>query len=174
LRIPGNEAADKAAKEGASLAPPETEICTLASLKRIAKADAKGALLRLWNTVAPANYRDMGIGYSFDLHLLSLPRPITGQILASRTSHGDFTDYHERFKHANAMNNCSCGKRKAPLHFFFCRKGKAIQLLNKRPPSEALPWLLGTVAGTTKLAKWLTDTRFFQEICPRHSPLALA
>jgi hypothetical protein len=47
LKIPGNKAADKAAKEGASLAPPETEIYTLASLKRIVKADAKGALLRL-------------------------------------------------------------------------------------------------------------------------------
>jgi hypothetical protein len=45
LKILGNKAADKAAKEGASLAPPEKEIYTLASLKRIVKADAKGALL---------------------------------------------------------------------------------------------------------------------------------
>jgi hypothetical protein len=68
----------------------------------------------------------MGIGYSFNLYLLSLPRPITGQILASRTSYRDFTDYYKRFKHANAMNNYSYRKRKAPLHFFFYYKGKAI------------------------------------------------
>jgi ribonuclease HI len=45
LKIPGNEEADKAAKEGATLAPPGDAICTLASLKRIAKADAKRAVL---------------------------------------------------------------------------------------------------------------------------------
>ena len=83
LKIPGNKAADKAAKEGASLALPEKEIYTLASLKRIIKADAKGALLQLQNIVTPANYRDIGIGYSFNLHLLLLLRPIISQILAS-------------------------------------------------------------------------------------------
>ena len=76
--------------------------------------------------VAPANYQDMGIGYSFNLYLLLFPRLIIGQILASRTSHGDFADYHERFKYANAMNNYSYRKRKSPLYFFFYYKGKAI------------------------------------------------
>lgn len=173
LKIPGNEEADKAAKEGATLAPPGDAICTLASLKRIAKTDARAAVLRLWNTVAPANYRHMEIGYSFDLFLLKLQRQAAGQILAARTHHGDFADYHERFQHANAEVKCSCGKRKSPLHFFFCRKGKASKTLSKQPPSIALPWLLGTAAGAEKLEKWLLDTRFFQEICPRHRPLAL-
>jgi hypothetical protein len=56
LKIPGNEEVDKATKEGASLPPPNDAIYTLASLKRIAKADAKEAAIRLWNTTAPANY----------------------------------------------------------------------------------------------------------------------
>ena len=103
----------------------------------------------------------MRIGYDFSLFLLTLQRPITGHILASRTLHGDFAAYHKRFRHADAEIKCSCGKHKTPLHFFFCRKGKAIQLLSRQPPSEAIPWLLGTIAGAKKLAKWLTDTRFF-------------
>ena len=61
LKIPGNEEADKAAKEGAMLPPPSNSICTLASLKRIAKADAKEAAIRLWNTIAPPNYKALQI-----------------------------------------------------------------------------------------------------------------
>jgi hypothetical protein len=114
----------------------------------------------------------MGIGYSFNLSLLTLPRPATGRILASRTLHGDFMDYHERFQHAYAKNRCSYAKRKSPFYFFFYHKGKASKTLSNQPPSEAIPWLLGIAAGTEKLANWLTATRFFQEICPRHRPLA--
>jgi hypothetical protein len=45
LKIPGNKEANKAAKEGATLAPPGDVIYTLASLKRIVKADAKRVVL---------------------------------------------------------------------------------------------------------------------------------
>jgi hypothetical protein len=45
LKIPGNEEVNKAAKEGATLAPLSDMIYTLALLKRIAKVDAKRAVL---------------------------------------------------------------------------------------------------------------------------------
>ena len=45
LKILGNEEADKAAKEGATLALLSNAICTLALLKRIAKANIKRAVL---------------------------------------------------------------------------------------------------------------------------------
>jgi ribonuclease HI len=37
LKVPGNEEADKAAKEGAALRPLDPQTCTLASLQRIAR-----------------------------------------------------------------------------------------------------------------------------------------
>ena len=99
--------------------------------------------------------------------VLSIRRPEAGRILAIRSGHGDFADYHTRFHHEDALLYCSCGKKKSPLHFYFCRKGKAATPL-PGPPSKKLQWLLCTNAGINKLAKWITDTRFYQEICPEH------
>jgi len=169
LKIPGNEEADQAAKEGASLPVPTNAVCSLASLKRIARTEAKRSTLQLWETTAPANYKELQIGYGPKTSLLSIPRPISGRILAARSHHGDFADYHTRFNHVDATLECSCGKRKSPLHFYFCRKGKALKTLCNQPPSIAIPWLLGTLAGAKRLADWLTTTNFYQEICPhRH------
>jgi hypothetical protein len=173
LKIPRNEEADKAAKEGTMLPPPSNSICTLASLKRIAKADAKEAAIRLWNTIALPNYKALQISYSSSLSLLRHKRQAAGRIIASRTLHGDFADYHTRFNYTEANNKCSCGKNKSPLHFYFCRKSKAAKTLCKQPPSEAIPWLLGTAAGTKRLAEWLVATKFYQQICLRHSSPSL-
>ncbi|XP_077661359.1 uncharacterized protein AFUA_7G08210 [Aspergillus fumigatus Af293] len=84
---------------------------------------------------------------------LRLPRHLLGRILAARTGHGDFADYHERFNHEDAHLHCRCGARKSPVHFFFCR--------------IMIPFLLGTAKGAAKLAAWLSQTRFFDDICPR-------
>jgi len=166
LKIPGNEEADQAAKEGASLPAPADAVCSLASLKRIARTETKRTALQLWKTTAPANYKELQIEYGPKTSLLALERPISGRILAARSHHGDFAAYHTRFNHEDAILECSCGKRKSPLHFYFCRKGKALKTLCNQPPSEAIPWLLGTLAGAKRLADWLTATKFYQEICP--------
>jgi len=166
LKIPGNDEADKAAKAGAALPPPENAICTLASLKRIAKTEAKKAVLQLWRVTAPASYQELQIQYKPSL--LTIKRQAMGRILAARSHHGDFADYHIRFNHTDATFTCSCGKRKSPLHFFFCRKGKATKTLSRKPPSEAIPWLLGSEAGIERLAEWLSHSEFYQKICPPH------
>jgi hypothetical protein len=95
------------------------------------------------------------------------------RILAAKTGHGDFADYHERFNHEDAYLLCSCGERKSRLHFFVCCKAKRRSLLPPGSPSLALPYLLGTPKGAIELADWLSKTSFFKDICPRqpHTPL---
>ena len=97
---------------------------------------------------------------------LWLKRPLLGRLLAARTGHGDFADYHERFNHEDAYLLCGCGSRKSPLHFFFCYKGKRRASHPLGPPARAVP-LLGTAKGAKELASWLADTKFFEDICPR-------
>ena len=169
LNVPGNDAADAVAKEGAALPAPANALCTLASLKRIAKAAAKAATIKHWAATAPANYTELIIGPSRNSDELLLQRASLGRILAARTQHGDFAAYHNRFNHLNATLDCSCGYPKSPLHFFFCRHSTARELADRAPASEAIPWLLGTATGAKKLASWITDSNYFTDICPRHA-----
>ncbi|EDN92923.1 hypothetical protein SS1G_08788 [Sclerotinia sclerotiorum 1980 UF-70] len=122
---------------------------------------------QLWNTVSPQYYKDLQYKHTSNTITLSLKRATLHYILAARSQHGDFAAYHERFNHTTAHTLCSCGKRKTPLHFFFCKKGKAYKTLTKSPPSEAIPWLLGIPTGGLALAKWLESTKFYTDICPQ-------
>ncbi|APA05858.1 hypothetical protein sscle_01g006280 [Sclerotinia sclerotiorum 1980 UF-70] len=169
LDIPGNEIADKAAKEGTKLPFPLNPICMLASLKRMIRTRANKADEQLWNTVSPQYYKDLQFNHTSNTDTLSLKRATLHYILAIRLQYGDFAVYHERFNHTIAHVHCSCGKRKTPLHFFFCKKGKAFKALTKSPPSEAIPWLLSNPTGIAKLAEWLEYTKFYTKICPWHT-----
>jgi hypothetical protein len=160
LKIPSNKEANKAAKEGTLLPVPADSICTLASLKRIAHAEASKAARRLWPLVALDSYTDLMVPYGPGSSVLSIRRLEAGYILAIRSGHRDFADYHTRFHHEDALLYGSCGRKKSLLHFYFCRKGKAATPL-LGPLSKKLQWLLCTSAGTNKLAKWITDTRFY-------------
>ncbi|APA06564.1 hypothetical protein sscle_02g013340 [Sclerotinia sclerotiorum 1980 UF-70] len=139
LNIPDNEIADKATKEGAKLPPPPNPACTLASLKRLIRSKTNKADNQLWNTVSPQYYKDLQYKHTSNTITLSLKRATLHYILAARSQHGDFAAYHERFNYTTAHTLCSYGKRKTPLHFFFCKKGKAYKTLTKSPPSEAIP-----------------------------------
>lgn len=123
---------------------------------------------RHWQAVAPQPYQDLWIISSprcpNELHL---PRHLLGRILAARTGNGDFADYHKRFNHEDAHLHCRCGAKKSPVHFFFCRIVKRRLPRPLGPPSETIPFLLGTPKGAAMLVAWLSQTRFFDDICPR-------
>jgi hypothetical protein len=101
---------------------------------------------------------------------LHLPRPLLSRILAARTGHGDFADYHKRFNHGDAHLLCRCGKKKSPIHFFFCYIAKRRMPRPLGSPSEMIPHLLGTPKGAAKLAAWLPETRFYESICTLYPP----
>lgn len=48
---------------------------------------------------------------------LSIPRQQLGHLLAARSGHGDFAEYHRRLKREDALLMCSCGADKTPRHF---------------------------------------------------------
>ena len=166
--VPGNEAADAAAKEGAALPPPPNAEHSYAGLKRQSRAKATAAAQKLWLAVLPPTYRDLGISTApkrpDELHLR---RALLGRLLAARTGHGDFADYHERFQHDDAYLFCRCGARKAPLHFLFCSIAKRKARRPLGPPSQVITYLLGSVKGAQKLGTWLAETQFYTDICPR-------
>ncbi|KAF6513028.1 hypothetical protein HZS61_007286 [Fusarium oxysporum f. sp. conglutinans] len=121
--IPGNEQADKLAKAASSLPEPEGAQPTLAYLRRIARQKPKEAFQAWWSTSAPEQYKRLNLkattGCSPEL---SPPRAALHHLLAAKSLHGDFAAYHERFNHDDARLLCSCGRRKAPDHIFYCRK----------------------------------------------------
>lgn len=55
---------------------------------------------------------------------LDLPRATLHRLLAARSGHGDFKWYHVKYKHEDAILDCTCGRAKTPSHIVFCRKNR--------------------------------------------------
>ncbi|EED16356.1 conserved hypothetical protein [Talaromyces stipitatus ATCC 10500] len=116
---------DQAAKEAADQTLSSPYLWSYAALKRHTKSSATARAHTQWKKVAPQAYQDLEIITSPTRpEELKLPRPILGRILAARSKHDDFADYHERFNHQDAHLFCRCGTRKSLIHFFFCRIAK--------------------------------------------------
>jgi ribonuclease HI len=169
--ITGNEEADMLAKKGAVLdgshIPPSPSF-----LRRDAKQKARAASHAAYIRDAPRAYQDLGIlphtrGSRVREH--KLPRWVLGRLIAARTGHGDFEAYHERFHHKTSLDMCSCGKRKSPIHFFFCPRARKRWKGWKAPnasPSEMINWLLSTPSGAEEFSRFVQATSFFKDICP--------
>src|SRR5512142_3371353 len=173
--IPGNDAADRLANAACAL-PPSRSITSYSASQAHAEERFDDALQQYWASQAPTRYRDLGITARGRLPMeLSLYRPILARLLAARSGHGDFYDYHERFEHEDAVLYCSCGSSKTPDHFYYCRIGQTRARLgtpgrhgrrSQQGQQEALRWLLGTTAGAERFQRWCQSSRFFVDICP--------
>jgi ribonuclease HI/exonuclease III len=151
--VQGNERADRLAKDGAELAhTQEDRWMTLARAKRWRKEWLR------------ANFEDWWKKQKKPEHLrrqLEAPRPwkhrqyknlcrkCVGRVLAARSAHGDFAEYHERLGHDDAELACQCGKRKSPLHPWTCRRRST------RLSESFVIKLLPTKNGLAHLAKTL-------------------
>src|SRR5438045_1821780 len=85
-----------------------------------------------------ANYTELSIKHPSNTNKLHFKRAALGRILAARSQHGDFAAYHQRLNHNNATLNCSCGRPKSPLHFFYCKLSTVRKLTHGNPASEAI------------------------------------
>lgn len=96
---------------------------TEAYIRRFARAWLPRAVQGRWEKNASMKYRALGIEFSLKPNPeLSLPRWLLGHLLAARTGHGDFAEYHERFNHTDYQADCVCGKTKDTHHIFHCRR----------------------------------------------------
>ncbi|RKK57277.1 hypothetical protein BFJ69_g17540, partial [Fusarium oxysporum] len=166
--IPGNEQADKLAKAASSLPEPEGARSTLAYLRRIARQKPKDTFKAWWSASAPEQYKKLNLKATICCPPeLSLPHVALHHLLAARSLHGDFAAYHERFDHDDARLVCSCGRRKAPDHIFYCRNVPPRHRMRLAPsPNAAVNFAIGK--DFTKFVDLSKNSAFFRKICPRY------
>lgn len=120
--IYGNDLADQLAKEGAKLPVPDL-LPSVSYCKRRTKAVLATTFQTWWERIDRPSYKKLRLRAELKkLPELSLQRRQLGYLLAARTHHGDFAEYHERFNHEDAETHCPCGRQKSPTHLFYCRK----------------------------------------------------
>ncbi len=67
---------------------------------------------------------------------MNLNREVLGWLIAARTGHGHFADYHDRFGHEEVDVHCRCGQKRSRLHPFSCSHHQTDAY--SRPPHLAL------------------------------------
>ncbi|KAL2889428.1 putative double-stranded RNA/RNA-DNA hybrid binding protein [Ceratocystis lukuohia] len=158
--VPGNEAVDQLAKAGcksADLLVPERTM-SLAAARRW-KNDAFRADFKDWMRDNCPNTDHLG-------GALGLPRPYkvdwmkglnrgtVARILAARSRHGDFEEYHTRFNHQDAEKRCqvpNCGKLKDFSHPWECM-GNATRLAGRQVADAEAIAALKAVRAATEVA----------------------
>ncbi|KAI0994881.1 hypothetical protein K3495_g13301 [Podosphaera aphanis] len=166
--IEGNELADMEAKRGALMPCPEKLEFSFSLLEKWQEAQKRREREDWWQKYSPPSYQKLEINDApFFPKELIMNRRHLGRVIAARTGHGDYATYHTRFKHSEATNDCSCGYSKSPTHFLFCRILRRRRGRPEGPINQLIPSLLGTPKGAIAFNKWLDQSRFFEEICPR-------
>jgi len=179
--IEGNEAADKLADLGAAQEEwdsAEASEPTVSGIRSIFRSLRKEAQSQWWSARAAKLstwYRKWGLSYEVKaLPELDLPRSTLHHLLALRTSHRDFSWYHRKFLHVDAILTCSCGHQKTPEHIALCRKTKtSFSLWPQKPLTpptsqrESIDYLKGLIAKPADFARFLEVTEFYSLICTR-------
>lgn len=163
--IEGNEAADELAKQGALAEASGQHTATISWVKRHLKALRDKQFRDWWKARAEPRYRLVGPHAVVRKPLSSHKRDSLHRLLAARSGHGDFADYHERFRHHDANNHCSCGRKKSTRHIFYCKKLRKHRLLPGYIPEAAILQFLGEDG--KKWLRFVERSDFYTKICPR-------
>lgn len=170
MSLKGNELADSIAKAAAARPAPKL-LYSLAAARRIIRRRKWEAAQQAWCRSMPKAYEELGLRADKIPKELALPRFALGKLLASRSGHGDFAAYHDRFKHEDALCQCLCGEDKSTSHFFFCKRPSRRDRL-WGPPEKAIRHILSTFEGALKFETWVRRSRFYELHCPAQLPLA--
>ena len=165
--IVGNELADQRASLAATL-PYTKDAASVAHVRRLARSHATEAAKERWKAAPHPEYARLVIPWpDHPPRELRLPRPLLGQVIALRTGHGDFVEYHERLGY-EGEHRCSCGELKTRTHFYFCGDARRVSsTIHRGRPEGRIRWLVGTRKGVEVLAEWLQATQFFTAIATR-------
>ena len=163
--IPGNEAADReavaAAKAPAEAHPPGATM-SLAAAARWAR-EAHAADFRAWWEGLAAHTAPLQPPEPRAPPWLKMRRSALARLLAARSGHGDYAEYHDRFGHTDAERTCPCGSPTAPAHFLQCPRLRRRGLL-AHPSGRPMSFddIIATPKGAVAFGKWLADTAFFR------------
>ena len=116
--IPGNERADKLAKDATDKAFEAQGYLTLAHQKAELRRRHQAAILDWWRSARPKRYEALGLGPRPDA--LGTTRKRLGRIVMHRTGHGPFTSYLRRFGKEGAPL-CACGTPRETQHLVYCK-----------------------------------------------------
>lgn len=118
--IPGNEKADHEAGEGAKKEGNDS-YPTAAKMRSLVRRHKNNLSDDYWYKNQPRGYKDLGLDMSKIPQELKLPGPTLHRLIAERTGHGDFREYHDRFHH-DKEPTCKCGKPKEVRHVLTCER----------------------------------------------------
>ena len=138
---------------------------TISRAKRDIISRYKASVSLYWSQNAPERYQKLGINANIGSspELKSLNRYALGRLLAARSGHGDFADYHCRFQHSDALLICACGLEKSPEHFFRrLNRSRSRLCSGNKHPTTGIRWILGSPEGAIAFSKWLHETSFFE------------
>lgn len=169
--IPGNELADAIAKDAAA-SPSTRHLFTQAAAKRYLRAVKWTNAHKHWVDNMPTHYAVVAPSLSAlrPPPELSLPRFALGKLLASRSGHGDFQEYHLRFAHTDAVVNCNCGSPKTPTHFWYCPLPRPRIANPYASAAQGLPFILSSHNGARRFAAWVKDAQFYSVCSPFRPP----
>ena len=184
MDIEGNEEADTQAKLGASDDFTGESGPTSAGIRSIGRKLLQLAAHDAWSKAQcrlSAHYRQNGGVFSASSKCpesLKINRTALGKLLALKTTHGDFTWYHKKYKHDDYQPNCSCGRTKTPQHLVHCVKSRRLfndwpwpKWMRRRPttdrPATRNTYFSLLLRDASLFAQFLEVTDFYRKICPR-------